>query len=133
MEDSFHLLISCSDVVLVEEAQWSKPLTYLGEVDSYKQLKVHCFVSAGYVKFMLLHTGKSDDAIKALFMDVHELYLKVYHLGFSVAAHDYLDSYESFLCCKYADHIRSIRFKSQKRSEQENWIEQKKITFERCI
>ena len=83
----------------VEEAQWSKALTYLGEVDSYKQLKVHCFVSAGCillasfsilsfllsvfsftpqdVKFMLLHTGKSDDAIKALFMDVHELYLKV--------------------------------------------------------
>eukprot|EP01127_Copromyxa_protea_P014196 TRINITY_DN3907_c0_g1_i2.p1 TRINITY_DN3907_c0_g1~~TRINITY_DN3907_c0_g1_i2.p1 ORF type:complete len:138 (+),score=27.85 TRINITY_DN3907_c0_g1_i2:46-459(+) len=69
------VLHSALDVV--EEAQWAKSLTYLGEVDSYKQLKVHTFVSAGYVKFMLLHSGKSDDSIKALFLDVHELYLKV--------------------------------------------------------
>lgn len=41
--------VLCLLSLTVEEAQWAKALTYLGEVDSYKQLKVHCFVSAGCI------------------------------------------------------------------------------------
>ena len=34
-------------------------------------------VTAAQVKFLLLHDGKGEDAVRAFFRDVHELYLRV--------------------------------------------------------
>jgi len=39
--------------------------------------QVSTFLTAGNVKLMLLHTGKSEDAIRNFFQDVYELYVKV--------------------------------------------------------
>jgi hypothetical protein len=39
--------------------------------------QVSTFLTAGNIKFMLLHNGKADDAIKYFFQDVYELYVKV--------------------------------------------------------
>jgi hypothetical protein len=39
--------------------------------------QVSCFVTPGYVKFMLLHNGKSEGSIKTFFEEVHELYIKI--------------------------------------------------------
>jgi len=38
---------------------------------------VSTFLTAGNVKLMLLHTGKSEDAVRNFFQDVYELYVKV--------------------------------------------------------
>lgn len=38
---------------------------------------VSVFLTAGHVKFMLLHCGKADDAIRNFFTDVFELYVKL--------------------------------------------------------
>lgn len=38
---------------------------------------VSVFLTAGHVKFMLLHSGKADDLIRNFFTDVFELYVKL--------------------------------------------------------
>lgn len=39
--------------------------------------QVSTFLTAGNVKFMLLHGGKNEDSIKNFFNDVYELYVKL--------------------------------------------------------
>ena len=34
-------------------------------------------MTAAQIRFLLLHDGRSDDAVRSFFRDVHELYLKV--------------------------------------------------------
>lgn len=38
---------------------------------------VTAFVTPGNARFLLLHDGRSDDSIRAFFMEVYELYLRV--------------------------------------------------------
>lgn len=39
--------------------------------------QVSTFLTAGGIKFMLLHGGRSEDSIRNFFQDVYELYVKV--------------------------------------------------------
>jgi len=41
------------------------------------QQQVLTFLTAGNIKFMLLHGGKSEESIRSFFQDVYELYVKV--------------------------------------------------------
>jgi hypothetical protein len=46
-------------------------------VDRFNYLNVSCYVSQGGKLFLVLHnTGKSEDAIRAFFVEAHELYVK---------------------------------------------------------
>ena len=38
---------------------------------------VSAFLTAGNIRFLLLHNGKSDDSIKNFFYECHELYVKL--------------------------------------------------------
>ena len=46
-------------------------------VEQVNQQQVSTFLTAGNIKFMLLHGGKSDESIRNFFQDVYELYVKV--------------------------------------------------------
>jgi hypothetical protein len=50
---------------------------HLGVVDKFNNLQVTAYITAAHMKFLLLHDGKNDDAIKLFFRDVYEIYLKV--------------------------------------------------------
>lgn len=41
--------------------------------------QISAFVTAGNVKFMLLHGGKNEESIRMFFHEVYELYVKVRH------------------------------------------------------
>ena len=49
---------------------------YLRIVDKFNDQNVFAYVTAGQVKFLLLHEGRNEDAVKAFFAEVHELYTK---------------------------------------------------------
>lgn len=50
---------------------------YLKLVDKVNQQYVSTFLTAGNIKFLLLHAGKSEDSIKNFFYEVHELYVQI--------------------------------------------------------
>jgi Sedlin, N-terminal conserved region len=55
-------------------------LPYWQQVPSYTcnaSVQVTAYVTAAHMKFLLLHDGKNDDAVKLFFRDVYEIYLKV--------------------------------------------------------
>jgi hypothetical protein len=49
----------------------------LQTVDRFNNLFVTAYVTPGNARFLLLHDGKSDDAIRGFFTEVQELYLRV--------------------------------------------------------
>lgn len=61
----------------VDEAMWSTKELHLKAVDRFNNLVVTAFVTPGCARFLLLHDGRNDDAIKNFFTDVYEVYLKV--------------------------------------------------------
>mmetsp|Transcript_3469 Transcript_3469/g.6621 ORF Transcript_3469/g.6621 Transcript_3469/m.6621 type:complete len:141 (+) Transcript_3469:111-533(+) len=62
---------------LVERAAWTTNRMHLGVIDKVNNQQVSTFLTAGNIKFMLLHSGRSDDAIRNFFQDVYELYVKL--------------------------------------------------------
>ncbi len=45
-------------------------------VDKFNYLYVSSYVSQGGKIFLILHNGKSEDAIRAFFVETHELYVR---------------------------------------------------------
>lgn len=53
------------------------PPTLTQTVDRFNNLFVSAFVTPGGARLLLLHDGRGDDAIRAFFTEVYELYLRV--------------------------------------------------------
>jgi len=62
---------------LVDKASWTTNNMYLKVVDKINHQQVSTFLTAGNIKFMLLHGGKTEDSIKNFFNEVYELYVKL--------------------------------------------------------
>ena len=50
---------------------------YLKTVDRFNALSVSAFVTPSDVRFLLLHEGRHEDAVKNFFLEVYEAHLKV--------------------------------------------------------
>lgn len=61
---------------LIEELQWRTQNMFLRCVDRWEQWFVSGFISASQTKFLLVHDGLNEDAIKYFFIGVMELYIK---------------------------------------------------------
>ena len=61
----------------VEQFQWTTQNMYLKTIDRFHDLQVTCLLTPSNSKFLLLHDGKSEDAIKAFFNEVYDLFVKV--------------------------------------------------------
>ncbi|GAM17909.1 hypothetical protein SAMD00019534_010840, partial [Acytostelium subglobosum LB1] len=66
-----------SSLDIVEEVLWKTNNMNLKVVDKYNKFNISSYVTAGHIKFMLLHEKKDEDAIRNFFVDVHDLYLKI--------------------------------------------------------
>lgn len=70
-------IVMHSALDLVDKSAWVNGNMYLKVVDSVNHQMVSTFVTACHVKFMLLHTGKSEDTIRNFFNEIYELYTKL--------------------------------------------------------
>lgn len=75
VRQNYFVLHSALD--LVEKSAWTTNSMYLKVVDKVNSQHVSTFLTAGNVKLMLLHQGKSEESIRSFFQDVYELYVKV--------------------------------------------------------
>lgn len=70
----YHFVMHAS-LDAVDDAEWNTSSMHLGVVDRFNNLQVSAFTTASRTRFLLLHEGKSDDAVKTFFKGVYELYL----------------------------------------------------------
>jgi len=66
-----------SSLDLVDKATWVSQNMYLKVIDKVNQQYVSVFLTAGNIKFLLLHSGKGEIEIKNFFHEVHEFYVKL--------------------------------------------------------
>lgn len=65
-----------SSLDIVEEIQWSAGIMYMKSIDKFNNNIISTFLTAGNIKFMLLHEVRNDDGIKNFMSEVYELYVK---------------------------------------------------------
>eukprot|EP01036_Dinobryon_divergens_P025760 gene25760-34341_t len=65
-----------SSLDMVYSSMWTNQNMYLKVVDKFNFQLVSAYVTQGGKTFLLLHNGKSEDAVRAFFTEVHELYVK---------------------------------------------------------
>eukprot|EP00466_Bigelowiella_natans_P015816 jgi/Bigna1/33961/e_gw1.4.134.1 len=62
----------------LDEKIWNTTNMYMKEIDRFNNMPVSAYVTAGHIKFMLLHQlGQDENSIKQFFNDLYKLYIKV--------------------------------------------------------
>jgi hypothetical protein len=62
---------------MVDVSTWSTTTNYLKVVDRHNEQLVSAYVTAGGIKFLILHDNRNDEGIKNFCTEVHELYVKL--------------------------------------------------------
>eukprot|EP00933_Yihiella_yeosuensis_P064274 TRINITY_DN6762_c3_g1_i1.p1 TRINITY_DN6762_c3_g1~~TRINITY_DN6762_c3_g1_i1.p1 ORF type:complete len:160 (+),score=19.95 TRINITY_DN6762_c3_g1_i1:45-482(+) len=77
-DDSPHLdqFIIHAALDVVDEMVWTTSSMFLRVVDKFNDFYVSAYCTAGHVRFMLLHKIRNEEAIRAFFSEVHDLYIK---------------------------------------------------------
>mmetsp|Transcript_5849 Transcript_5849/g.17280 ORF Transcript_5849/g.17280 Transcript_5849/m.17280 type:complete len:135 (-) Transcript_5849:39-443(-) len=71
-----HFILHAS-LDMVDDKMAEKTDCYLRIVDRFNEQNVFAFVTPGYTKFLLLHDGKNEEAVRHFFLDVFEHYVKM--------------------------------------------------------
>ncbi|KAK9460783.1 Sedlin [Lipomyces oligophaga] len=65
-----------SSLDIVEEVQWTNNAMHLKVIDKFYNYLISSYITAGNIKFLLLHESRVDDAIRQFFIDIYDLYVK---------------------------------------------------------
>ncbi|EDR14150.1 transport protein particle complex subunit [Laccaria bicolor S238N-H82] len=89
-------MIANASLDAIEDTMRKENTMYLKSVDKFNEWTVSAFVTAGNMKFVLLHEGKNDEGIRGFFAEVWELYVKTmmnpFHTAHSTIRSNVFDS-----------------------------------------
>jgi hypothetical protein len=79
-------LIAYAALDIVESTEWSTNNMYMKTVDKFNEYNINCMITPGSIfyflilfgmRFIFIHEGKSEDAIRNFFHESYEYYVKV--------------------------------------------------------
>eukprot|EP00298_Acanthocystis_sp_HF-20_P021297 c27561_g1_i1.p1 GENE.c27561_g1_i1~~c27561_g1_i1.p1 ORF type:complete len:136 (-),score=21.87 c27561_g1_i1:24-431(-) len=76
-ESHFYQFIAHAALDVIDESIFMTKDMNLKVVDSFNDMLVSAFVTASYVRLIMVHKVRADEAIKNFFQDVYELYIKL--------------------------------------------------------
>lgn len=78
-DETAHLnqFILHSAMDMVDDAADNTSNMYLKIVDRFNDQNVFAFVTAGNIRFLLLHEGRNEDQVRQFFLEVYEAYVKL--------------------------------------------------------
>lgn len=79
-----HQFTMFSSLDMINSTMWTNNATFLRVIDKFNFLLVSAFVTHGGKVLLLLHNGKSEDAIRQFFTETHELFVKYLMNPFSL-------------------------------------------------
>ena len=71
-----HQFILHSSLDMVDNSMWVNSATFLRVVDRFNHLYVSAYVTPGGAYLLLLHEGRTEDAVRGFMTEMHELYVR---------------------------------------------------------
>ena len=96
-----HELIGYASLDFVENKEWSENKMYISQVDKFNDFYVNCFITAGRMRFILIHKGYNDDLIKNFFNEVYENYVKT-------LLNPFIDKNTKILSSNFEEKIKNL-------------------------